>query len=140
MIQSPSDSESRYGQKRTTEWDGYKVHLTETCDPDLPRLITQVTTTPAARPDCDVTAEIQEDLVKRGTQPNILWITATPMPGSLSQVNATTLTWSVLLPPMAVGKPKLVRALTSLVSRLTGTTKSQPVPGAAERHLVGWHR
>ncbi|MEZ4680462.1 MAG: hypothetical protein R2932_40230 [Caldilineaceae bacterium] len=29
---------------------------------------------------------------------------------------------------------------TSLVSRLTGTTKSQPVPGAAERHLVGWHR
>ncbi|MEZ4678716.1 MAG: transposase [Caldilineaceae bacterium] len=70
MIQSPYDSESRYSQKRTTEWDGYKVHLTETCDPDLPRLITQVTTTPAAfRPDCDVTAEIQEDLVKRELTP-----------------------------------------------------------------------
>ncbi|MEZ4677654.1 MAG: hypothetical protein R2932_25910 [Caldilineaceae bacterium] len=50
-IQSPYDSESRYSQKRTTEWDGYKVHLTETCDPALPRLITQVTTTPATFPD-----------------------------------------------------------------------------------------
>jgi len=69
MIQSPYDSESRYSQKRSTEWDGYKVHLTETCDPDLPRLITQVTTTPATRPDCDVTAEIQEDLVKRELTP-----------------------------------------------------------------------
>src|SRR5260370_28146405 len=30
--------------KRSTHWIGYKAHFTETCDEDLPRLITQVTT------------------------------------------------------------------------------------------------
>jgi transposase len=69
MIQSPYDDECRYSQKRTTEWAGYKVHLTESCDPDLPRLITQVTTTAATRPDFDVTSEIQADLAERQLTP-----------------------------------------------------------------------
>lgn len=69
MIQTPYDDECRYSQKRTTEWDGYKVHLTETCDPDLPRLITQVTTTAATQPDVAVTAEIQAALADRKLTP-----------------------------------------------------------------------
>ncbi len=32
-IHSPYDVEVRYGLKRSTTWVGYKVHLTETCDP-----------------------------------------------------------------------------------------------------------
>ncbi|MBV9898358.1 MAG: transposase [Chloroflexi bacterium] len=51
MISSPYDPEARYSSKRSVEWVGYKVHLTEACDPDTPHLITNVETTPAASPD-----------------------------------------------------------------------------------------
>ncbi len=40
LISSPYDSQVRYAKKHTTVWLGYKVHLTETCDEDLPNLIT----------------------------------------------------------------------------------------------------
>jgi hypothetical protein len=33
------------------EWTGFKVHYTETCDPQLPHLITNVETTDAASTD-----------------------------------------------------------------------------------------
>ena len=51
-IASPYDLEARYSSKRDTHWVGYKLHLTETCDPGQPDLITQVITTPATTPDC----------------------------------------------------------------------------------------
>jgi transposase len=49
----------RYGKKRRTEWTGYKVHLTETCDDDTPHLITDVLTTQARISDFDVLPTIQ---------------------------------------------------------------------------------
>jgi transposase len=39
LVQSPYDPEARYSTKRSVEWVGYKVHLTETCDPAVPHLI-----------------------------------------------------------------------------------------------------
>lgn len=48
QIISPYDVEARYSEKRSTEWCGYKVHLTETCEEDQPLLITNVETTPIA--------------------------------------------------------------------------------------------
>jgi hypothetical protein len=39
LIASPYDPEARYSTKRAVEWIGYKVHLTETCDPATPHLI-----------------------------------------------------------------------------------------------------
>ena len=36
-IRSPYDTEVRYGKKRSFEWIGYKVHLSECCDDDLPQ-------------------------------------------------------------------------------------------------------
>jgi transposase len=50
-ICTPYDPEARFSQKRSTTWEGYKVHLTETCDPDQPRLITHVETTVATTQD-----------------------------------------------------------------------------------------
>ena len=50
-LRSPYDEEARYAQKRSTSWVGYKVHLTETCDEDAPRLITHVETTVASAHD-----------------------------------------------------------------------------------------
>ena len=53
LIASPYDLESRYSEKRGRHWRGYKVHRTETCDDEAPRIITHVETTIA--PDQDVT-------------------------------------------------------------------------------------
>lgn len=46
-INSPFETEARYGRKGGFGWLGYKVHLTETCDDASPHLITHVTTTVA---------------------------------------------------------------------------------------------
>src|SRR6266536_1190523 len=51
LFYSPYDLDASAGTKRSTHWIGYKVHFTETCDEDLPRLLTQVTTTIAPIPD-----------------------------------------------------------------------------------------
>ena len=61
LIQSPYDLEARYSSKRDTHWVGYKVHLTETCDPGQPDLITQALTTPATTPDCVMEPAIVHD-------------------------------------------------------------------------------
>src|SRR6185312_2505883 len=41
-IESPYDPEARYRSKRGLHWTGYAAVLTETCDEDLPHLITHV--------------------------------------------------------------------------------------------------
>lgn len=46
-IESPYDAEARFRAKSGTEWTGYMVHLTETCDADAPRLLLHADTTPA---------------------------------------------------------------------------------------------
>jgi len=48
-IRSPYDHEAHYGHKRDLSWFGYKVHFSETCDEQLPHLITHVSTTDARR-------------------------------------------------------------------------------------------
>ena len=51
-------------------WIGYKVHLTETCDPDRPHLITHVETTPAVTADVDHDADaIHAALAAKGLLP-----------------------------------------------------------------------
>jgi len=66
---SPYDPEARYGKKRETSWVGYKLHVTETCDPATPHLIVQVTTTPGAVADETMLIPIQEDLARRDLLP-----------------------------------------------------------------------
>src|SRR5262249_44960384 len=51
LILSPYDVDARYSQKRETQWVGYKVHLSETCDVGQPDVITQVSTTLATTSD-----------------------------------------------------------------------------------------
>jgi transposase len=70
LISSPYDPDARYSKKRDTEWVGYKVHLTETCDDDTPHLITDVQTTFATTPDHVVTGVIQGQLSARKLLPS----------------------------------------------------------------------
>ena len=51
MTQSPYDPDARHSAKGDTTWVGYKVHFTETCDAELPRVIVHTETTPATTPD-----------------------------------------------------------------------------------------
>ena len=70
LIFSPYDPEVRYSTKRSTEWLGYKVHLTETCDEDRPHLITHVATTPATTADNTMAETIQAALEAKTLLPS----------------------------------------------------------------------
>ena len=70
-IHSPYDPEARYARKRDTDWIGYKVHLTETCDADRPHLITDVQTTAAGVADVAMTATVHRALAARDLLPAI---------------------------------------------------------------------
>ena len=80
-ITSPYDLDARWGVKRDTFWNGYKVHVTETCGtraaggdgdaeaPAPPHLITNVETTDATVPDNQMTEPIHARLAGRGLLP-----------------------------------------------------------------------
>ncbi len=69
MIASPYDLEVRLSQKRSTTWQGYKVHLSETCDPQTPHLITHVETTLATEQDSSTLPTIHEQLADKALLP-----------------------------------------------------------------------
>ena len=70
LVASPYDPQARYSSKRGTAWVGYKVQLTETCDPDLPSLIVNVATTPATTPDDNMLAAVHASLAARDLLPS----------------------------------------------------------------------
>jgi hypothetical protein len=88
-ITSPYDLDARWGVKRDTFWNGYKVHVTETCDTGAardddtatsshgddgaaappPHLIVNVETTDATVPDSQMTEPVHDRLGRRGLLP-----------------------------------------------------------------------
>lgn len=70
LISSPYDPDARYSKKRETEWIGYKVHLTESCDPARPHLLTNVETTLATEADNQMLGTIQDHLAARALVPS----------------------------------------------------------------------
>src|SRR5499426_2231033 len=62
-IASPYDGEARYRHKRDPQWTGYMVHVSETCEPTTPHLLTHVHTTPATVHEAQCTAPIQQALI-----------------------------------------------------------------------------
>jgi transposase len=71
FLSSPYDRDAHLSQKRTTQWVGYKVHLTETCDDDTPHLITHVETTTAPIADGDMTGPVHQALQDKGLLPSV---------------------------------------------------------------------
>ncbi len=70
LIQSPYDIQARNRTKRSLNWTGYAVHLTETCDQSTPNVITHVETTPATIGDVNVTETIHTALSEKGLLPS----------------------------------------------------------------------
>jgi transposase len=78
-VTSPYDTDARCGGKRDTFWNGYKVHVSETCErpsddhtnsaAQRPNLITNVATTDASVPDVAMTEPIHRMLDRRGLLP-----------------------------------------------------------------------
>jgi transposase len=69
FISSPYDAEAHYARTYTTPWVGYKVHLTESCEDNLPHLITHVETTSGPAADGAATPKIHAALLQRGLLP-----------------------------------------------------------------------
>src|ERR1039457_6236574 len=75
-VVSPYDLDARYSEKRGKGWEGYKVHLSETCcepEPDgtrqAPNLITSVATTEATVPDAAMTEPVHDRMAAAGLLP-----------------------------------------------------------------------
>ncbi len=73
---TPHDPEARGSVKRDIVWDGYKVHVTETCEPDTPNLVTNMATTAATVPDNVMSEEIHTSLAARDCLPGEHWVDA----------------------------------------------------------------
>jgi len=70
LIVSPDDIEARNRTKRTTNWNGYVAHFSETCADDAPHLITHVATTPATTADVEVIGPIHNALATKELLPD----------------------------------------------------------------------
>jgi len=68
-ISSPHDPDARYSTTRDTHGVGYKAHLTETCDTDMPSLITDVQTTRGTTADVTMLPRVQGDRAGRDLLP-----------------------------------------------------------------------
>jgi transposase len=69
-LESPYDTDARYRHKRDTQWTGYMVHVSETCEPTTPHLLTHVHTTPATVHEAQCTMPIQQALVDKDVPPS----------------------------------------------------------------------
>ena len=69
-VESPYDGDARFRSKHDTSWTGYMVHLTETCDKNVPHLVVNTDTTPANVHEAPRTAPIHDALAARGLTPS----------------------------------------------------------------------
>jgi Transposase DDE domain len=69
-IESPYDPDARYRHRRDTQWTGYMVHVSETCEPTTPHLLTHVHTTAATVHEAQCTEPIQQVLVAKALPPS----------------------------------------------------------------------
>jgi len=78
-IESPYDPEARYRHKCDTQWTGYMVHVSETCEPTAPHLLTQGYTTTAAVHAAQCTAPIHAALEEKDLAPQEHFVDAAYM-------------------------------------------------------------
>lgn len=69
IIETPYDVDAHYASKGGTQWTGYRVHLTESCDDTAPHLITDVQTVLSTTNDQEMTRVIHQSLEERDLVP-----------------------------------------------------------------------
>jgi transposase len=88
--ESPYDTEARFSTKRGRDWVGYKLHLTETCEPDLPEIITHVHVSSSCTQDIQVMPTVHGALAAKEMLPrqhlvDLGYVSGTILVDSLSQ-------------------------------------------------------
>ena len=68
-IESPYDIDARFRNKRETQWTGYMVHVSETCEEETPHLLTHVHTTDASVHESKCTDDIHQGLSDKDLAP-----------------------------------------------------------------------
>jgi transposase len=69
-IESPYDTDARSRHTRETQWTGSMVHVSDTCEPTTPHLLTHVHTTTAAVHEAQCTAPIHQALGAKDLPPS----------------------------------------------------------------------
>ena len=87
-IESPYDIDARYRKKRSTQWSGYMVHLSETCEDTEPHLLTHVHTTAASVNESQCTEPIQQALLDKQVPPRMHLVDAAYVDASLLLTSA----------------------------------------------------
>lgn len=83
-VLSPYETQARQASKRETTWDGYKVHLSETCEPEAAvHLIVQVQTTVATHNDVETTRPLIEQLAAKERDPARMYVDSGYLSGPL---------------------------------------------------------
>src|SRR5262252_3307985 len=82
-IESPYDVEARYRHKRASAWTGSMVHISETCEPTAPHLLTHVHTTPATVHEAQCTTPIQQALIAKELPPREHFVDAASISAEL---------------------------------------------------------
>lgn len=83
VIESPHESEARFGKKRDKKWTGYKAQVTETCDDELPHLIIDLEPNGGAEHDSQALAGIQQRLIQREIPPGEQYVDQSYVSGEL---------------------------------------------------------
>lgn len=127
-LTSPYDLDTRWGAKRDTFWNGYKVHVSETCDTpadtaapgaatdldaprggpaaDLPNIITNVATTDATVPDSATTEPVHQQLAARGLLPAEHYLDSGYPSAELLVTSAATFGVTLVTPLLADHSPQ----------------------------------
>jgi transposase len=70
LVVTPHDPEARWSEKRSKDWVGYRLQVTETAEDEVTQqFITDIDVVPANRDDSEVVDEIQHRLQERGLKP-----------------------------------------------------------------------
>jgi hypothetical protein len=69
-IEAPYDADARSRHQRDTQWTGSMVHVSETCEPTAPHLLTHVPTTTAAVHEAMGTDAIEQARVEKNLPPH----------------------------------------------------------------------
>jgi transposase len=123
------DPDARFTARRQTSWTGYMVHLTETCEPNLPCLVVGVETTPATTPDAAVLAPNHADLATRSLLPGTQLVDEATAPPRRSSPARRPMASCWLGPcnPTPPGRHEPGRGSISPTLNWTGTTRLRPV-------------
>jgi hypothetical protein len=121
-LTSPYDTDARWAAKGDDLfWNGYKIHITETCEapspsrdtrPDggrvaePPNLITNVATTPATVPDVTMTEPIHASLAARGLTPDEHYLDSGYASAALTTTSWKTFGISLVTPLLADCSPQ----------------------------------